>query len=168
MVFLCVSGGGKRAALWALTSLQTADSLTGGKLMNNSILITGASGGLIGASYFRELILRERLGKQVHPYSSTHRQQISTDNLNPIIFSLMANDLFVGFTKFEYDGNYYYKDRAYTFEEQLNLITNRMLDKPIKAYDSAELKGLVPMMILSPTIVNEDGNCISQRDRFHL
>jgi hypothetical protein len=155
MVFLCVSGGGKRAALWALTSLQTADSLTGGKLMNNSILITGASGGLIGASYFRELILRERLGKQVHPYSSTHRQLISTDNLNPIIFSLMANDLFVGFTKFEYDGNYYYKDRAYTFEEQLNLITNRMLDKPIKAYDSAELKAIVPMMILSPTIVND-------------
>ena len=155
MVFLCVSGGGKRAALWALTSLQTADSLTDGKLMKNSILITGASGGLIGASYFRELILRERLGKQVRPYANVHRQLISTDNLNPIIFSLMANDLFVGFTKFEYDGNYYYKDRAYTFEEQLNLITNRTLDKPIKAYDSVELKGIIPMMILSPTIVND-------------
>lgn len=155
MVFLCVSGGGKRAALWSLTSLQTADSLTGGRMMNNSILITGASGGLIGASYFRELMLRERLGQQVRPYSSGHRDLISTDNLNPIIFSLMANDLFVGFTKFEYDGNYYYKDRAYTFEEQLNLITNRMLDKPIKAYDSAELQGLIPMMILSPTIVND-------------
>ena len=155
MVFLCVSGGGKRAALWALTSLQTADSLTGGKLMNNSVLITGASGGLIGASYFRELILRQRLGKTPRPYANLHRQLISTDNLNPIIFSLMANDLFVGFTKFEYDGNYYYKDRAYTFEEQLNLITNRTLDKPIKAYDSAERKGIIPMMILSPTIVND-------------
>ena len=155
IVFLCVSGGGKRAALWALTSLQTADSLTDGGLMNNSVLITGASGGLIGASYFRELILRERQGKNVQPYANLHRQLISTDNLNPIIFSLMANDLFVGFTKFEYDGNYYYKDRAYTFEEQLNLITNRTLDKPIKAYDSAELKGIIPMMILSPTIVND-------------
>ena len=155
MIFLCVSGGGKRAALWALTSLQTADSLTGGKLMNNSILITGASGGLIGASYFRELILRQRLGMPVRPYSSSHRLLISTDNLNPIIFSLMANDLFVGFTKFEYDGNYYYRDRAYTFEEQLNIITNRTLDKPIKAYDSAELKAIIPMMILSPTIVND-------------
>ena len=40
MVFLCASGGGKRAALWALTALQTADSLTGGKLINNSVLIT--------------------------------------------------------------------------------------------------------------------------------
>jgi hypothetical protein len=155
MIFLCASGGGKRAALWALTALQAADSLTDGKLMKNSILITGASGGLIGASYFRELIMREHLGQEVHPYARTHRELISTDNLNPIIFSLMANDLFVGLTKFEYNGNYYYKDRAYTFEEQLNLITNRMMDKPIKAYDSAELSGLIPMMILSPTIVND-------------
>jgi hypothetical protein len=155
MIFLCASGGGKRAALWALTALQTADSLTDGRLMKNSILITGASGGLIGASYYRELKLREHHGEHVQPYSDQHRQLIATDNLNPIIFSLMANDLFVGLTKFEYNGNYYYKDRAYTFEEQLNLITNRMLDKPIKAYDSAELKSEIPMMILSPTIVND-------------
>ncbi|HEX6225521.1 MAG TPA: patatin-like phospholipase family protein [Chryseolinea sp.] len=155
MIFLCASGGGKRAALWALTALQTADSLTGGKLMKNSILITGASGGLIGASYFRELKLREYLGEDVQPYSNRHRQLIATDNLNPIIFSLMANDLFVGFTKFQYQGSYYYKDRAYTFEDQLNQITNHMMDKPIQAYDSAELNALIPMMILSPTIVND-------------
>jgi hypothetical protein len=155
MVFLCASGGGKRAALWTLTALQTADSLTVGRLMKNSVLITGASGGLIGASYFRELVLRENLGEKVDPYSGRHRQLISTDNLNPIIFSLMANDLFVGFTKFEYEGSYYFKDRAYTFEEQLNLITNRMMDKPISAYNDSELRSEIPMMILSPTIVND-------------
>lgn len=155
MIFLCASGGGKRAALWTLTALQTADSITGGQLMNQSILITGASGGLIGASYFRELKLREKLGEVTRPYSGTHRQQIATDNLNPLIFSLLANDFFVSFTKFEYNGNYYYRDRGYTFEEQLNQITERMMDKPISAYDSVELKALVPMMILAPTIVND-------------
>lgn len=155
MVFLCASGGGKRAALWSLTALQTADSLTSGKLMENSILITGASGGLIGASYFRELKLREKLGQKTKPYSRIHRELISTDNLNPIIFSLMANDIFVTFSKFEYNGNYYYRDRGYTFEEQLNLITGHLMDKPISAYDSAELQGIIPMMILSPTIVND-------------
>jgi hypothetical protein len=61
MVFLCASGGGKRASLWTLAALQRADSLTHGKLMANSVLITGASGGLIGASYFRELKLRDQL-----------------------------------------------------------------------------------------------------------
>ena len=155
MVFLCASGGGKRAALWTLTALQAADSITQGQLMEHSILITGASGGLIGASYFRELKLREKTGEPSKPYAARHRRNISTDNLNPLIFSLLANDLFVGFTKFEYRGNYYYRDRGYTFEEQLNQITERLMDKPIGAYDSVELKGIIPMIILSPTIVND-------------
>jgi hypothetical protein len=155
MIFLCVSGGGKRAALWALTALQTADSLTDGKLFNHSILITGASGGLIGASYYRELKLREKLGEDTHPYSNAHRDKISTDNLNPMIFSLLANDLFVGFTKFEYAGFKYQRDRGYTFEEQLNQITDGLMDKPITAYDTLEKNAIIPMMILTPTIVND-------------
>ena len=43
MIFLCVSGGGKRAALWTLGTLQVADSVTQGKLFKNTMLITGAS-----------------------------------------------------------------------------------------------------------------------------
>lgn len=155
MVFLCASGGGKRAALWTLTALQAADSATAGALMNNSILITGASGGLIGASFFRELKLREKLGQNTRPYARSHQQQIAADNLNPLIFSLLANDVFVSLTKFKYNGNLYHRDRGYTFEEQLNHITLRMMDKPMKAYDSAELKAYIPMMILAPTIVND-------------
>lgn len=155
MIFLCTSGGGKRAALWALTALQTADSLTRGALMRNSVLITGASGGLIGAGFFRELKLREQHGENVHPYSIAHQQQIASDNLNPLIFSLLANDMFVSFTKFKYNGNLYHRDRGYTFEEQLNQITLRMMDKPIRAYNEAELNADIPMMILAPTIVND-------------
>jgi hypothetical protein len=155
MVFLCVSGGGKRAALWSFTALQTADSLTHGALMKNAILITGASGGLIGAGFFRELKLRELHGETVRPHSAFHRRVISTDNLNPMIFSLLANDLFVGFTQYEYAGNFYLKDRGYTFEQQLNQMTEGLMDKPISAYDSAELKAEIPMMILTPTIVND-------------
>lgn len=155
LVFLCVSGGGKRAALWALNSLQTADSLTKGQLMSQSVLITGASGGLIGASYFRELKLRESKGENVKPYSSVHRDKISTDNLNPLIFSLLANDLFVGFTQFIYADNAYQKDRAYTFEQQLNQITEGMMDKPISAYRKPEDEGTIPMVILTPTVVND-------------
>ncbi len=155
MVFLCVSGGGKRAALWSFTALQTADSLTNGTLMKNSVLITGASGGLIGASFFRELKLRQLADKNINPYANQHRREISTDNLNPLIFSLLANDLFVGLTRFEYAGNLYLQDRGYTFERQLNQITGSLMDKPISAYDSAELKALIPMTILTPTIVND-------------
>jgi hypothetical protein len=155
MVFLCVSGGGKRAALWAFNSLQTADSLTDGKLMRNSVLITGASGGLIGASYFRELKLRQFNGENIHPYAAYHRDKISTDNLNPLIFSLLANDLFVGFTKFRYAGNLYVRDRSYTFEDQLNQITEGLMDKPIIAYREPEMSAQIPMVILTPTVVND-------------
>lgn len=155
MVFVCVSGGGKRAALWTLTALQNADSLTHGQLMKNTMLITGASGGLIGASYFRELVLQQAKGAPVKPYSKEHLDKISTDNLNPMIFSLLANDLFVGFTKFEYNNNLYLRDRSYTFEKQLDQITGGLLDKPINAYFEPEQQAIIPMMILSPTVVTD-------------
>jgi hypothetical protein len=126
-----------------------------GKLTESSVLITGASGGLIGASYFRELKLREKMGESINPYGNIHRQKISSDNLNPLIFSLLANDLFVGFTKFEYAGKAYQRDRAFTFEDQLNQITEGLMDRPITAYAKPEMEGLVPMVILTPTVVND-------------
>ncbi|HRE66630.1 MAG TPA: patatin-like phospholipase family protein [Cyclobacteriaceae bacterium] len=155
MVFLCTSGGGKRASLWTLNALQTIDSMSHGNLMESSVLITGASGGLIGASYFRELKLREKSGEPIKPFANIHRQKISSDNLNPLIFSLLANDLFVGFTKFEYAGKAYQRDRAFTFEDQLNHITEGLMDRPITAYLQPELDGIVPMVILTPTVVND-------------
>jgi hypothetical protein len=155
MIFLCTSGGGKRAALWALTALQVADSLTEGKLMEKSIMISGASGGLIGASFFRELKLRQKLGEPVNPYAFSHRTSLSSDNLNPLIFSLLANDLFVGFSEFQYAGNSYKRDRSYTFEVQLNTISESLMDKPVSAYHAPEQNADIPMMVLSPTIIND-------------
>jgi len=155
MVFLCVSGGGKRAAVWTLNALQYCDSLSKGKLMENSVLITGASGGLIGASYFRELVLRKKLGEAIDPYGAIHRKKISSDNLNPLIFSLLANDLFVGFTKFQYAGINYERDRAFTFENQLNEITSGLMDRPITDYARYEKQALIPLAILTPTVIND-------------
>src|SRR5690606_23112177 len=144
MVFVTASGGGKRAALWTLNALQAADSLTQGRLMENAILMTGASGGLIGATYFRVLTLQQIEGEPVNPYATEHLWRLATDNLNPLIFSLLANDLFVGFTKYEYAGELYQRDRSYTFEEQLNQITGGLLDKPLSAYTEPEQRGLIP------------------------
>jgi hypothetical protein len=155
LVLLCVSGGGKRAALWTFATMQLADSLTRGRLMDHTALITGASGGLIGAAYFRELVLRQKSGAPINPYRPEYRNHISSDNLNPLIFSLLANDLFVGFSSFEYAGNHYLRDRAYTFEEQLNQSTQGLMDKPISAYAEAEQMAIIPMLILSPTVIND-------------
>src|SRR5699024_1213369 len=46
IVFLNVSAGGSRSAVWCMDVLQTADSLLGGRLLNHTVLITGASGGM--------------------------------------------------------------------------------------------------------------------------
>lgn len=171
MIFICTSGGGLRSALWTMTALQAADSITGGKLMDHARLITGASGGLIGAAYFRELVLREKLKAQNNPaplalisqpsapeasiYDHRYLDNIARDNLNPIIFTLLVNDLFIRYQKFEYQGMTYTKDRGYAFEEQLNKNTELVLDKKLSDYQEPEQQALIPMMLLTPAIVND-------------
>lgn len=155
MVFLCVSGGGKRASLWSLVALQSADSATHGGLFKHSILITGASGGLIGASYYRELAWRSQSGESIDPYAPMHLGRIATDNLNPLIFSLLANDVFAGRSTFEYGNQVYKRDRGYTFENELNRISGKLMDRPIAAYAEIEMSGQMPLLILSPTVIND-------------
>jgi len=154
MVLLCASGGGQRAALWTLNVLQHADSITDGKLLNSTMLITGASGGLIGASYFRELMLRKKQ-ESINPYSSSHLDRIASDNLNAIIFSMLVNDFFVGFKKFDYAGYEYEKNRSYAFEQQLNKNTDYLLNKSISEYELPEKRADIPMLIMAPTIIND-------------
>ncbi len=168
MVFICASGGGLRSALWTMTALQAADSLTGGKLMEHTQLITGASGGLVGAAYFRELVLRNKqrltqsevLANVSDPalpsvYAPQYLEKIARDNLNPVIYTLLVNDLFFRYQQFEYNGFSYTKDRGYAFEQQLNDNTEAIMDKPLEAYKMPEQEATIPMLLLSPTIVND-------------
>ncbi|MDH5366133.1 MAG: patatin-like phospholipase family protein [Cyclobacteriaceae bacterium] len=156
IVFTCVSGGGQRAALWAFTALQYADSLTKGKLMKHTTLITGASGGMIGAAYFRELMLRNKSYKlEYSPYASYHQYNLAKDNLNSIIFSLLVNDFFIGGLKYDYLGFRYSKDRGYAFEKQLELNTGGILNKSISEYWEPENEAIIPMLIMAPTIIND-------------
>jgi hypothetical protein len=156
MIFICTSGGGQRAAVWTLRTLQHTDSTLGGNLMKNAFLITGASGGLVGASYFRELYLKKLKGDSVNLYSTDYLNNISRDILNPMIFSLVVNDIFFRFQNFEYQGNQYPKDRGYAFEQQLNQnLGNIFTDKKLSDYREPERKAEIPMMILSPTIIND-------------
>lgn len=155
MVLLAVSGGGQRSALWTFNALKNADILSNGELFNHSMLITGASGGLIGAAFYRELKYRKLAGQAINPYNDYYQQLISKDNLNPIIYSFLVNDMFVRFQEFTYNNHKYVKDRGYSFEEQLNINTLGFLDKPLFAYRQAEATAKIPMMIVAPTIIND-------------
>ena len=154
-IFIACSGGGSRAALWSFLSLQHLDSLTKGKLMDHSVMITGSSGGMIGASYYRELCLRGLKGESIDPYSEEYRWDMSKDLLNPVVFNLAINDIFIRTKRFEYDGEHYWQDRGYIFEETLNNYSRGLMDQRMGDYASDEMNALVPFMIFSPSIVND-------------
>jgi len=155
MVFICTSGGGQRAAVWTTRTLQHVDSACSGNLMKYTSLMTGASGGLVGAAYFRELHYRKLKGEPINIYDKKYFDNISKDILNPMIFSLVVNDIFFRFQKYS-DGKYeYLKDRGYAFEQQININTEYMMNKKVMDYKEPEQQAIIPMLLISPTVVND-------------
>jgi hypothetical protein len=155
LILICTSGGGQRAAMWTLRVLQSADSAVQGALMNQAMLITGASGGMIGAAYFRELYLQKQQDSLNNLYNAAWLDNIGKDLLNPVAYNLVVNDLFLKMQTFTYAGHTYYKDRGYAFEQQLNINTGLLMDKKLVDYKAAEQAAIIPMMFLAPTIVND-------------
>ncbi len=156
MVLTCFSGGGQRSATWTTTSLQHIDKETNGGLMKHTILMTGASGGLIGASYYRELYLLSKQNKLKDSITNpTYISKISTDVLNPMIFSMVVSDFFLRLQKFNIGEYEYYKGRGFAFEQQLNSNLNGILHKKVSDYAEAEANGDIPILLMSPTIIND-------------
>ena len=62
MFVLDVSGGGNRSAAFTMNVLTRLDTLTKSNFFSQCALITGSSGGMIGAAYFRELYLQKQEG----------------------------------------------------------------------------------------------------------
>jgi hypothetical protein len=155
MIFINCSGGGLRASIWSYRIMQMADSITKNEFSRSTQLISGASGGMIGAAYYRELYLQEKLGISKHSNGKKELFNIGKDLLNPVAFSITVSDLFFNIQKFKEGETKFAKDRAYAFEQQLNENTGYVLSKPLSAYREAEGSGLIPMMIFSPTIVND-------------
>ncbi|MCX2742542.1 patatin-like phospholipase family protein [Mangrovivirga sp. M17] len=155
MMVITNSGGGQRASLWSLTAMQSLDTALNDQLMNQTALITGASGGLIGAAYYRELYRQKLLGKINNPNDSIYRTNISKDALNHVIFTMLVNDLFIRLQTFEYKGKEYIADRGVAFERQLLANTNDVLNVPVSEYREPEKQGIIPQLIISPTILND-------------
>ena len=180
MVLLCVSGGGLKATYWTTHVLQQAEAQTQGQLMEHTSLISGASGGMIGAAYFRELFwrklkeesptalpvarvegpqaLRFRKTRHAPPTETTTREQLDAagrDLLNSVSFAIVSKDLFLPAGRFEYAGDRFRKDRAYAFERQLSENLNGVLDKSLGDYEAPERSAALPMLLLTPSVVND-------------
>ncbi|MFH2095566.1 MAG: hypothetical protein ABIJ16_07680, partial [Bacteroidota bacterium] len=155
IVFINTSGGGMKSMIWTYYSLSYTDSVLNGQLLSGSFMITGASGGMIGASFLRELYYRKLQGQMKSYYSDSLLNGLSRDILNPVAFSFSLNDWFFKIKRFRHKGLSYYKDRAYSFENKLNENTGYILDKPISAYKEAEFNAEIPMIVLTPTVIND-------------
>ena len=150
------SGGGTRSAAFTMNTLQRLDKQMNGKLMQQTILINGASGGMLGAAYFRELYLQKINGTNIQLSDNKYIENISKDLLSPIFSSFLTRDLLSPAQKFSYTGFEYIKDRAYAFEQKLNENTEGVLDKPIKAYELPESSAQIPSMFFN-SVITRDG-----------
>jgi hypothetical protein len=155
LVILNTSGGGSRSALWTMVVLTNCDLASKNKLSDRLQLITGASGGMIGASYYRELILREKLKKIDARSSKEFKYNISKDLLNKLSFSASTSDLLIRYKTIEYNGLNYTQDRGVAFETHLHQNLNNFLEHPLQYYESFERNGQIPLMIFCPTIIND-------------
>lgn len=150
------SGGGLRSAYFTFNILQQLDSAMQGQLMANTVLINGASGGLLGAAYFRELYRLKLEKKPINLQDATYRNDISKDLLNPLFSSFVSRDLISPVQKFSVGGFDYVKDRGYAFEQKLNENTRGYLNKSLKDYTTDENLANIPTMLLN-SVVTRDG-----------
>lgn len=155
MVVIDFSGGGVRSAGFSMNVLQELDSITNGAIMKKTMLMTGASGGMLAAAYFRELDRLKLNGADINLRNKEYLRNISEDLLNPVFSTLIARDLISPSQKFTFGGYRYVKDRGYAFEEKLDHNTRHVLDKPIGFYSRAEKKAQIPLMILSATVTRD-------------
>jgi len=156
IVFLNFSGGGIRSASFAMNVLQHLDSLTNGKLLQKTFLMSGASGGMLSAAYFRELYRTRQKGSIINLHDRKYLDNISGDLLNPIFSSAIARDLIAPAQKFSVGAYRYVKDRGYAFEQKLNENTEGILDKSVGNYSGDEKAANIPLIIFN-SVVTRDG-----------
>lgn len=156
LLIITTSGGGTRSATFTMNVMQRLDSLIQGGLMDKTFLITGASGGMIGASYFRELYRQKLQNPSISLQDGQYINAISKDLLNPIFTSFVTRDLFAPEQKFTLNGNTYLRDRGYAFERALNSNTKGVLNHTLGDYQRDESAANIPLMFYH-TVITRDG-----------
>ncbi|HLY70638.1 MAG TPA: patatin-like phospholipase family protein [Puia sp.] len=155
------SGGGNRSATFTMNVLQYLDSISNHELMRKTFLISGASGGMIGAAYFRELAnLRENKNQSIDLQSHKYADNISRDLLNPLFSSFVARDLASPAQKFKVGDYEYIKDRGYAFEQKLAANTHGLLDKQLKDIYADEKNARIPLMFFNSVITRDSRSLV--------
>ena len=156
MVFICASGGGHRASMFTMAMLQMADSICDGKLMNQTVMMSGASGGMLGVAYYRELYYQKKMQHlDGSIYDKKYTYDIAKDLNSALTASITTNDLFYPLRSIKMKENKYKKDRAYMWEYQFNINTRQYLNKNLQDYIVPENEAIIPLMLNYPVITND-------------
>jgi hypothetical protein len=156
LLIINTSGGGSRSAAFTMNVLQKLDRQNGGHLMDKTFMITGASGGMFGAAYFRELSrLKAYKDSTINPDDHRFTEAIAGDLLNPLFSSFVARDLFSPAQKFKVGDYEYIKDRGYSFEQKLNQNTAGVLDRQLRDLAPEEAAAQIPLMLFSSVVTRD-------------
>ena len=118
-------------------------------------MITGASGGMLGVSYYRELLYRRNIGLIKENEITSYKKKLSKDLLNKLSFSASTNDLFMRFKTFKYNNHNYTRERGEAFEAHLHENTDGLIEHSLGFYQKPEQNAQIPVMLFAPTIVND-------------
>lgn len=178
LVILCTSGGGARACVWTmrvLLELERRFARIGANFPARVRLVSGASGGMIGAGLYvaslREpsaaeperpvhkaspacseaaRLRRQRLGWDAATWDEWSLGAID-DFLTPVAGQLMRRDLWSPLVPRPLR-----RDRGHSIEEAWSRSMCQMLDVPFRDLAAGEAAGWRPSLVYSPMIV-EDG-----------
>ncbi|MDP5171901.1 MAG: hypothetical protein NWR72_16750 [Bacteroidia bacterium] len=153
-VFVSASGGGLRSAFWTFSIMQYLDSLSSGRMTDEIRLFTGASGGMFGLSYFRELQMQRAMGHEINIQDRTYRENMSKDLLNRIFFR-MFSDLILPSRKVMIDDQKMTKEAGYSFDRQVAKNLPELAHRRLGDYARPEAEGVIAPLILAPSIINQ-------------
>jgi hypothetical protein len=164
LVIVTVSGGGIRASVWTSVVLRKLEATLGSDFPYHIRLITGASGGMVGGSYYAmtlvpppEGVLRGHRADFAQLHGTTIEDFVSrmaTDQLDAVAGRMLFADLPGTLSPFAKKG-----DRGRTLEQTWIRWTggpDSPLGRPLQSYAADERLGWRPTLIYTPMMV-EDG-----------
>jgi predicted acylesterase/phospholipase RssA len=157
MVVVVASGGGIRAAAWTflvLSELEARFAAEGIPFPYHVRIITGASGGMFGASYYvRSLKAPNEMqwGADRRDEMGDRLEKLTQDWLTPVVQSMVTNDVPAFFSPFPSP-----TDRGVALEKAWSKGLDRELDMSFEQLGERERAGWCPSLVFSPMMI-EDG-----------
>lgn len=163
LAVIAVSGGANRSSLWTSVVLsRLEDKLRGSEVAPFSAfprhvrVITGASGGMVGASHY---VVRLTERGQPTPFNPA---DVAEDCLTPVINRLVFRDTPLLF----WPVCHYQEDRGRALDEAFEKITPQ-LKEPFSTLAPGEEAGWRPSLIFSPMLIEDGRRLLISNLRLH-